>query len=153
MYSLNQSTQYYQGVNSPKINIQIECNSYQIASRDYFCSQNEQTNPNMPGKMKGTTPHQSEWPSLKSLQMNLLTKQQSPRCRKQIYVYQGIRGGIRWEIGTDIYTLQYIKQVTNKNPLYSTGNSTQYSVMVYIRKEYKKSGYMYKYNSFILLYA
>ena len=138
MHSPNQSTQYYQGVNSPKINIQIECSSCQIASRDYFCSQNEQTNPNMPGKMKGTTPHQSEWPSLKSLQMNLLTKQQSPRCRKHIYGYQGIKGGIRWEIGTDISTLQYIKQVTNKNLRYSTGNSTQYPVMVYIRKEYKE---------------
>ena len=34
--------------------------------------------------------------------------------------------------GTDIYTLLYIKQIANKNPLYSTGNSTQYSVMTYM---------------------
>ena len=33
--------------------------------------------------------------------------------------------GINWEIGTDIYTLPYIKWVTNKNPLYSTGNSSK----------------------------
>ena len=37
------------------------------------------------------------------------------------------RGGINWETGTDIYTLLYIKQVTGKNLIYSTENSTQYS--------------------------
>ena len=36
------------------------------------------------------------------------------------------------------YTLQYIKQRTSKNLLYSTGNSTQYSVMAHIGKESKK---------------
>ena len=41
-------------------------------------------------------------------------------------------GGINWEIGIDIDTLLYIKQITNKNLLYSTGNSTQYSVMTYL---------------------
>ena len=72
--------------------------------------------------------------------MNLFTKQkQSHRCRKEIYGYQGVRGGgINWEIGIDIYTLLYIKQITNKNLLYSTGNSTQYSVMTYTGKESKK---------------
>ena len=38
----------------------------------------------------------------------------------------------------DIYTLLYIKQITNKNLLYSTGNPTQYSVMGYMGKESKK---------------
>ena len=33
------------------------------------------------------------------------------------------------EIGIDIYTLLYIKQITNKNLLYSTGSSTQNSIM------------------------
>ena len=47
-------------------------------------------------------------------------------------------GGINWEIGIDIYTLLYIKQITNKDLLYSTGNSTQYSVMTYMGKESKK---------------
>ena len=32
-------------------------------------------------------------------------------------------GGMNWEIGIDIYTLLYIKQITNKDLLYSTGNS------------------------------
>ena len=72
--------------------------------------------------------------------MNLSTKQKwSYRCRKQTYGYQGVRGGgINWEIGIDIYTLLYIKQISNKDLLYSTGNSTQYSVMAYMEKESKK---------------
>ena len=73
--------------------------------------------------------------------MNLVAKQkQSHRCRKQTYGYQGGKwqGGINWEIGIDIYTLLYIKQITNKNLLYSTGNSTQYSVMTYRGNESKK---------------
>ena len=71
--------------------------------------------------------------------MNLFTKQKwSHRCRKQTYGYQGGKRGINWEIGIDIYTLLYIKQITNKDLLYSTGNSTQYSVMTYMGKESKK---------------
>ena len=73
--------------------------------------------------------------------MNLFTKQkQSHRCKKQTYGYQGgkVGGGINWEIGNDIYTLLYIKQITNKDLLYNTGNSTQYSVMTYMGKESKK---------------
>ena len=34
-----------------------------------------------------------------------------------------------WEIGIDMYTLICIKWTTNKDLLYSTGKSTQYSVM------------------------
>ena len=44
-------------------------------------------------------------------------------------------GGINLEIGIDIYTLLYITQITNKDLLYSTGNSIQYSVMAYMGKE------------------
>ena len=47
-------------------------------------------------------------------------------------------GGINWEIGIDTYTLLYIQQITQKDLLYSTGNSTQYSVMAYRGKESKK---------------
>ena len=42
---------------------------------------------------------------------------------------------MNWEIGIDIYTLLHIKQIPNKDLLYSTGNSTQYSVMAYTGKE------------------
>ena len=45
-----------------------------------------------------------------------------------------------WKVmwGIDIYTLLYRKQITNKDLLYSTGKSTQYSVMAYKGKESKK---------------
>ena len=48
---------------------------------------------------------------------------------------------MNWEIGIDIYKLLIlcIKQITNENMLYSTGNSTQCSVMTYVgRKSEKK---------------
>ena len=38
----------------------------------------------------------------------------------------------------DMYTLQYLKQITNKDLLYSTGTSAQYSMIAYIRKEFEK---------------
>ena len=47
-------------------------------------------------------------------------------------------GGINCEIGIDIYTVLYIKQITNKDLLYRPGNSAQYSVMAYMGKESKK---------------
>ena len=52
----------------------------------------------------------------------------------------GVKGGrgINWEVGIYIYILLYTKQITNKDLLYSTGNSSQYSVMAYMEKESKK---------------
>ena len=47
---------------------------------------------------------------------------------------------------TDIYTPVYIKQITNKDLLSSTGNSTQYSLMTYMEKNLKKGGYMFVYH-------
>ena len=72
--------------------------------------------------------------------MDLFTKQKlTHRSRNQTYGYQrgNVGGRMNWEIGIDIYTI-YKKQITNKNLLYSTGNSTQYSVMTYMGKESKK---------------
>ena len=66
-----------------------------------------------------------------------------------MYEYQGGKGGGRnWEIGVDTYTLYiyiytidtmykidnihtllYIRQITNKDLLFCTRNSTQYSVI------------------------
>ena len=44
---------------------------------------------------------------------------------KNKLMVMGVRGeGINWETGIDIYTLLYVKQITNKDLLYSTGNST-----------------------------
>ena len=84
--------------------------------------------------------------------MVLFTKQkQSYRCRKETYSYQRGKerwGGIKWEIGIDICTLPYIEWITTKALLYSTGSSTQQSVMAYMGKESlkKKVGYMHMYN-------
>ena len=75
--------------------------------------------------------------------MNLFAKQkQRHRRREQTYRYQGGGGGgMNWEIGidtytlicikqmTNTYTLLCIKQMTNENLPYSTGNSTQCSVV------------------------
>ena len=51
------------------------------------------------------------------------------------------------EFGINIYTQPYIKQITNKDLLYSRGNSTQYySIIIYIRKESVKEWiYIYIY--------
>ena len=46
--------------------------------------------------------------------------------------------GINWEIGIGIYTLLYIIYITNKNLLYNTGKSSQYSVMTNMGIESKK---------------
>ena len=75
--------------------------------------------------------------------MNLFTKQkESHRCIQQKTNLQlpggKARGGINWDTGMDTDTLLYIKQITNKYLLQSTGNSTQYSVMAYMGKESKK---------------
>ena len=53
--------------------------------------------------------------------------------------FQGERegGGINWEIGVDKYTLS-IQQVTNTDLQYSTGNTTQNSIMTYVGKQSKR---------------
>ena len=38
-------------------------------------------------------------------------------------------GRIDWEFGIDMYTRLYLKHITNKDLLYSTGNFAQYSVI------------------------
>ena len=48
------------------------------------------------------------------------------------------RVGINKVFGIHTYTLLYIKQVTNKDPLYSTGNYMQYFVITFKGKEFEK---------------
>ena len=36
---------------------------------------------------------------------------------------------IDWDLGTDMYTLLYLTQITNKDLLCSPGNAAQYSVI------------------------
>ena len=70
--------------------------------------------------------------------MNLFMKQKQSGMQKTNLGLPG-DGGINWKIGTDIYTLIiYIKQITNKDLLYSKQNATQYSVKAYMEKESKK---------------
>ena len=66
----------------------------------------------------------------KMMQMNLFTKQkQTHRIENKLMVTKGERGGvIDWEFGTNMYTLLYLKWVTNRDLLYNTGNSAQYYV-------------------------
>ena len=68
--------------------------------------------------------------------------------RTKVWTQRGERrGGMNWEIGTDIYTILmlYIKQITNENLLYSTRNSTQCRGDINVNEIQKKRGNMYKY--------
>ena len=60
-------------------------------------------------------------------------------------VTKGEGGEMNQEFGINIYTVQYIKQVIKKDLLYSTGNSTQYSVITYMAKESEKEKNIYIY--------
>ena len=48
------------------------------------------------------------------------------------------KGGINSDSRIYLYTLLYIKQIINKDLLYSTGNGIQYSVLTYMGKESEK---------------
>ena len=72
--------------------------------------------------------------------MNLFTRQKhTHRLEKHIYGYQsrnvGVGGMNKLGVWDLTFTLLYIKQIINKDLLYSTGNSTQYTVITYKRKE------------------
>ena len=67
--------------------------------------------------------------------MNLLQSRNRVLGVRKNMVTRGNGGKISWKIRIDIYTLLYIKQITNKDLLYSTGNSTQYLIMAYMGKE------------------
>ena len=48
------------------------------------------------------------------------------------------RGRINQELGMNVYTVLYTRQISSKDLQYSKGNSTQYSVIIYVRKESEK---------------
>ena len=57
--------------------------------------------------------------------MNLQNRNRLTDIENKLVVAKGWgRAGMDGEIGIDMYTLICIKQITNENPLYSTGNST-----------------------------
>ena len=49
------------------------------------------------------------------------------------------------EFGMDMYTLLYLKQITNKVLLYGTWNSTQCYAAAWVGGRLGESGYMYMY--------
>ena len=51
---------------------------------------------------------------------------------------EGSGEGIVREFGIDMYTLLYLKWITKKDLLYSTGSSAQYYVATYMGKEFEK---------------
>ena len=53
-------------------------------------------------------------------------------------------GGMDREFGMDIYPLLYLKWITNKDLLYSTGNSVQCSVAAWMGEE-SGGEWMYEY--------
>ena len=70
----------------------------------------------------------------------IFTKQkQIHRLRKLMVIKEDRRGrGMNQEFGINIYTLLYIKQITNKHLLYSTGNYIQYFIITHKGKEHCK---------------
>ena len=61
--------------------------------------------------------------------MNLQKRNRLTDLENKLMVTRGEWGeGILRELGIDMYTLLYLKWITNKDLLYSTRNSTQYYV-------------------------
>ena len=98
--------------------------------------------------------------------MNLFTKQkQTYKLREGIYGWQcgeGWREGVVRKFGMDVYTLLYLKWNTNKDLLYSTGNSAQCYVAAWMGGESEEmdwdnwvweTWYMYMYGWFLLLFT
>ena len=72
----------------------------------------------------------------------------TPELIEWTYGYQ--RGkwrgrGIVWDFGVDMYTLLYLKWITNKDLLYSTGNSAQCYMAAWLGGEFGEEAYMYMY--------
>ena len=78
------------------------------------------------------------------IEMNLYTKQKwIHRHRKQIYGHQREKGN--WDYGISRYKPLYMKQINNKDLMYSTGNYSQYFVIIYRGKESENNLYIYIY--------
>ena len=83
------------------------------------------------------------------IQINLLTKQKQTH-REQTYGYQEERVDRRdGEFGIYMYTLLYLKWITNKDLLYSTWNSIQCYVAAWMGGSSGENGYMYMYVSIL----
>ena len=65
----------------------------------------------------------------KKLNLKLFFKMETQMQKMNVWIQRRKADRMNWEIGVDIYTLLYIKLITNKNLLYSVRKSTQSSVM------------------------
>ena len=76
--------------------------------------------------------------NLKRNDSNELIYKTETDSESELMVARGIEmgGGIVRESGTDMYTLLYLKQITNRVLLYSTGNSAQCYVAVWMGGEF-----------------
>ena len=78
------------------------------------------------------------------IHMNLLAKQRL--TENKLVILPGRRmGGIVREFGMDMYTLLYLKWMTNKDLLYSTGDSAQCYVAAWMGGGLGEDGFMYTY--------
>ena len=57
------------------------------------------------------------------------------------------------QFGMDVYTLLYLKWITNKDLLYSTGNSAQCYVAAWMERSLGENGYMYMFGRVPLLFT
>ena len=73
------------------------------------------------------------------IQTDLFTKRtRFANLENEPMVARGKRGeGIVKEFGMDMYMLLYLKWITNKDLLYSTGNSAQYYVAAWMGREFE----------------
>ena len=81
------------------------------------------------------------------IQINLLAKQkETHRIREPTHCCRGKDGGgIVRDFGMDRHTLLYFKWITNKDLLYSTGNSAQCYVVAWMGESLGENEYMYMY--------
>ena len=73
--------------------------------------------------------------------MNLFTKENrltDTENKRMVAKRERVGGEINKEFGNKIYALLYIKQIPNKDLMYSTGNYIQYLLTTYNGTEYKK---------------
>ena len=78
--------------------------------------------------------------------MNLFIRQKKNHRYRKVMVTKGETGGrINQEFEINRYTLLYIKQIINKNLLYSTGNYIQYLIITYNGKNICVCIYIYIY--------
>ena len=67
--------------------------------------------------------------------MNLQNKKRLTDLENELKLAEGGEGTVR-DFGKVMYTLLYFEWITNKNLLYSTGNSAQCYVLVWVGGEF-----------------